>query len=317
MKYIIESEKKIEVRADYDVVVAGGGFAGVAAAVSAARMGANVLLIEREYMLGGLGTLGLITIYEPIDDGLGHQVAFSMAEELLRLSIKHGWEGDYCDAWLEDKPYEAKRDQRFRVRFNANVCAILMEQLLLESGVKLLYGTTVSAVHMEGDKIKALIVENKAGRYAVGCKTVVDVTGDADIVKYACGKTARFGPGNILACWHYEFVDNEFLIRKKGAAEIQGKKPAEGEANKVKRYSGIEDLTDIAIDAHESILEYFLKNGNVTPRHALTAVATIPQVRMTRRICGEYTMDISEVHKRFEDSIGMCGNWRKTEDVRG
>ena len=71
----------------HSVIVAGGGIAGIAAALAAAREGADVLLIEREFLLGGLATLGLVTIYLPLCDGRGHQVSFGIAEELFRLSI--------------------------------------------------------------------------------------------------------------------------------------------------------------------------------------------------------------------------------------
>ena len=85
-----------------DVLIAGGGVAGVAAALSAARAGAKVTLIEREYALGGLATLGLITYYLPLCDGMGRQVSFGLAEELLRLSISQGAEGEYPQEWFEN-----------------------------------------------------------------------------------------------------------------------------------------------------------------------------------------------------------------------
>ena len=66
-----------------DVAVAGGGVAGIAAALSAARAGAKVALIERGFTLGGLATAGLVTIYLPLCDGKGRQVSFSLAEELF------------------------------------------------------------------------------------------------------------------------------------------------------------------------------------------------------------------------------------------
>ena len=88
---VIESEKKISIYNNYDVVVCGGGVAGVSAALSASRAGAKTLLIEREFALGGLSTLGLIVIYLPLCDGKGRQVSFGIAEELLRLSVKYGY----------------------------------------------------------------------------------------------------------------------------------------------------------------------------------------------------------------------------------
>ena len=71
----------------YDVAVVGGGVAGVAAALAAARNGLRVVLIEKTVLLGGLATNGMIYIYLPICDGFGHQVSFGIAEELLKLSI--------------------------------------------------------------------------------------------------------------------------------------------------------------------------------------------------------------------------------------
>ena len=92
----------------YDTVVVGGGVAGIAAALSARRSGASVLLLEREYSLGGLATLGLVTIYLPICDGMGHQVSFSIAEELLRLSMSLGHEAKYPTPWIEGGSFEEK-----------------------------------------------------------------------------------------------------------------------------------------------------------------------------------------------------------------
>ena len=96
----LEEKLNTKILAKCDVLVAGGGFAGISAALSAARCGAKVILCEREFALGGLATLGLITIYLPICDGEGNQVSFGIAEELFRLSIKHGYQDMYPKAWL-------------------------------------------------------------------------------------------------------------------------------------------------------------------------------------------------------------------------
>ena len=86
--FITEKERQTPVKGSYDVAVVGGGIAGASAALASARQGKKTLLIEREYLLGGLGTLGLVAIYLPLCDGNGTQVSYGIAEELLRLSVK-------------------------------------------------------------------------------------------------------------------------------------------------------------------------------------------------------------------------------------
>ena len=103
---------------NYDIAVCGGGIAGISAALAAAREGKKVILFEKEYMLGGLGTAGLVTIYLPLCDGMGHQVSFGIAEELLRLSIKYGAEAKYPENWLDGIGTKTENDKRFQVRYN-------------------------------------------------------------------------------------------------------------------------------------------------------------------------------------------------------
>ena len=146
-----------------EVLVAGGGFAGISAALSAARQGADVTLVEREYILGGLGTAGIVTLYLPLCDGMGKQVSFGIAEELFRLSIKYGAEDKYPTAWLEPGNEELRKKQRFEVQYIPHLFALLEEKLLIENGVKILYGTCVCSVAMDGKKISSVIVENKSG----------------------------------------------------------------------------------------------------------------------------------------------------------
>ena len=114
-----------------DVLVCGGGFAGIAAALAAARQGKKVMLLEKQYMLGGLATAGLITIYLPLCDGLGRQVSFGLAEELLRLSVKDNLiEAKNPVHWFNDYDTETRaKSERYEVRFNAQYFALLAENL--------------------------------------------------------------------------------------------------------------------------------------------------------------------------------------------
>lgn len=159
--------KEIPILDSCDVLVCGGGFGGISAALAAARLGKRVILLEKQYILGGLGTAGLVTIYLPLCDGVGHQVSFGLAEELLRLSISMGAEDEYPANWLDrtDPAGRTEKDHRFRVRYNPWLFAILAEQELVKAGVKILYGCYAVDAEVREDRIHSVIVEaSPAGR---------------------------------------------------------------------------------------------------------------------------------------------------------
>lgn len=320
---VSENAKQYTVAKEYDVLVAGGGIAGIAAALAAARNGAKTLLIEKMFLLGGLATSGLITVYLPICDGNGRQVSYGIAEELLRLSVKHGhesscgqWEERDAKPWLEGGTIEEKKAKRFQTQFNANLYAILCEQLLLENGVEILYGTSICAAVVEGKKIKAVITENKTGRQAFAAKSFIDATGDADLCHLAGAKTVVFQQGNILASWYYEHQGDAYCLKVLGFSDIPDKYKEDG-APQEKRYTGLtgHELSQMVCDSHANILQDFLKGGGITPGHAIGTIATIPQVRMTRRLDGNYAMCDEEQFTYFEDSIGMIPDWRDAGPV--
>lgn len=305
-----------------DVLVCGGGFAGISAALAAARQGAKVILLEKQYMLGGLGTAGLITIYLPICDGLGHQVCFGIAEELLHLSISMGCEDRYPANWLDsnDPAGRTENDKRFSVQYNAQLFAILAEQLLLKNGVEILYGTYAVSVNKSGDKIDAVITESKSGREAIRCRSVVDATGDCDIALFAGAATENFKQGNVLAAWYYSHGNQGYKLNKLGAADIpEEQKTTETKLEMLapKRFGGLNgaELSEMMQMSHASTLNSVKKLRCADPAHVPVTIATTPQIRMTRRIVGEYTMHDNEMHKSFPDSIGMVPDWRKRGPV--
>lgn len=302
---------------NYDVIVCGGGFAGISAALAATRQNKKVLLIERQFMLGGLATAGLVTIYLPLCDGMGNQVSFGIAEELLRLSIKHGCEDRYPENWLDNIGTRTENDKRFMVRFNAQFFAILAEQLLVKEGVDILYGTYISAVHMTDNKIDSIIVENKTGRVAYGAVSVVDATGDADIAHFCDAPTDTFKQGNVLAAWCY-FVDKSgYDLNCMGFCDVPDEEKTEqnpGEKPLVqRRFAGLdgEELSEMTILSHKQILDYSADKRKNDNSFWPVTIATIPQIRMTRKIIGEYTLSHTESHTEFADSIGMVSDWKK------
>ncbi len=300
---------------NYDIAVCGGGFAGISAALAAAREGKKVILFEKEYMLGGLGTAGLVTIYLPLCDGMGHQVSFGIAEELFRLSIKYGAEAKYPENWLDGIGTRTEKDKRFQVRYNAQVFAILAEQLLTESGVDIMYGSYVIGVNVSEGRINSLSVVNKSGITDYYVKSVVDATGDADIAEFAGAPTDTYKPGNIIAAWYYFTENGKYDLKILGNSHVQKNLPEDDELRRLfdKRFGGIdaEEISEMVQSSHKLVLNNWLERREKDESSVISTIATIPQLRMTRRIIGEYTLGLDEMHKRFEDSIGMVSDWRK------
>ena len=314
MEYISEN-LKTPVAKKCDVLVAGGGIAGISAALAAARSGAKTILLEKQFMLGGLGTCGLVTIYLPLCDGLGNQVSFGIAEELLMMSIKHGADAKYPKPWLENGTKEEKAKRRFEVQYNPYLFAILAEKLLLKEGVEIMYGTSACSAVCDGGKIKNIVIENKSGRSAVEVKSVVDCTGDADVAYLAGAECAKYSYKNILAAWYYYTDKNGgFRLKMRGVAD-EADNPVEKLVDKTFEAVENDELCEMTYLSHESIYSDFVKHWENDKSYALTSLATIPQVRMTRRIVAEYDLDLADDHKKFDDSVGMFSSWRKAGSV--
>lgn len=303
----------------YDVAVCGGGFAGISAALAAAREGKKVILFEKEYMLGGLGTAGLVTIYLPLCDGFGRQVSFGIAEELLKLSVTYGAEAGYPENWLDNIGSRTERDKRYQVQYNPQVFAVLAEKLLIKNGVDILYGSYVVAADTENGKITKLYVENKSGRIACQIRSVVDATGDCDIAKFAGVPTETFKQGNVLAAWYYFANDNGQHLQMVGASDIPDEERTGNEEKPLikRRFSGLDgkELSEMVCLSHQTTLDHWLKLRETDKNAVISTIATIPQIRMTRKIVGEYELSHTELHTYFEDSIGMVSNWKKRGPV--
>ncbi len=300
-----------------DVLVAGGGVAGIAAALAAARQGKKVVLTERGFVLGGLATAGLITIYLPLCDGYGRQVSFGLAEELLKLSIR-----DFCDGkrgvknWLTEHPDDREtraKGHRYEVNLNPHLFAIAAEQALLKEGVTILYGTVAVGAVRDGERISHILFENKSGRRAVTVDAVVDATGDCDIAHFAGVPTQLTEAGNKLAAWYYYHGKSGYDLRMIGMVDISD----EEEAAQVKslgdtRFTGVDgdEVSRFNIMAHAALLRDFKERRTGDDTYQPVNIATIPQLRMTRRLIGAYALDEAEAHLTAPDSIGMVSDWR-------
>lgn len=305
-----------------DVLVCGGGFGGIAAALAAARQGKRVILLEKQYLLGGLGTLGLITYYLPLCDGCGRQVSFGIAEELLRLSLSLGSEEMYPDNWLDpnDTAHRTENDKRFQVRYNPYTFALLVEELLVKAGVHILYGSYAVGVSCEDARIQAVMIENKSGRQAITAKSVVDATGDCDIARFVGAPTDTFKQGNLLAAWYYSLGKHGYRLNCVGFADIPDEHKTDEDRERTKhleRFEALEgeELSQMMQKSHAFLFRDYLDKRQEDETVIPTTLASIPQVRMTRKLVGEYSLHDTEMHTYFEDSIGMVSDWRKRGPV--
>lgn len=169
-KFYTEPERKLPVAGKTEVLVAGGGPAGFAAAVSAARAGARTMLIEQQGDVGGVATTGLMSHWTGNTEG-------GFYEELLERS-------------RDDQKKGTKEFSRQII--NPEKLKTVMLEMLEEAGVDLMLYTTASDVIMQGTELKGIIIESKSGREAVLADIIIDASGDGDIA-YKAGVPYKKG----------------------------------------------------------------------------------------------------------------------------
>ena len=175
------------------MLVVGGGPAGTAAAIAAARLGADVLLVERYNHLGGLSTGGLVIWIDRMSDWAGQHIIRGFAERA------HGSAAEGRDPGTASAPTGAPRMPRSAAYWAQRTAAFhgivtwsptidpealktLSMQMVSEAKVRLLLHAWAAAPILEGNVVKGAIFESKEGRHAILAKVVIDTTGDADLI---------------------------------------------------------------------------------------------------------------------------------------
>ncbi len=167
MTNYIEESNKIPEIASVDVLVCGGGPAGLGASIRAARLGVSVMIVESLGCLGGIATAGMMSHWGGRSSSKVMQEIFSLTYEKAK---DIGWDnnsGCGTDAIYHD------------------VQKIVLEEMMLKDNIRVLYHTMVCKAVVENDTIIGVIVENKSGRGFIRAKRVVDATGDGDVAASA------------------------------------------------------------------------------------------------------------------------------------
>lgn len=303
-------------------VVAGAGYAGVAAALAAARAGRRTALVEKTILPGGLGTSGLVNIYLPLCDGCGRQVLFGLAEELLKAAVLYGPE-DLPPGW-GGQPGE--RRGRYLVRFAPGACVLALDELLVAAGVDVWYDTVVTGVRMDAARIDALAVFNKSGHGELSADVFVDATGDADLAA-AAGAPCVTG-SNRLSIWAGQasmWRARESVGKDDGAllvdmVRLGANDAGEGHPEEEPLMEGIDGrgVTDYVLRSRRLLRCHFAKvqaKVGRTTEYPLY-LPTMAQYRTTRRIAGRTTLRAEDVNRPgIPDAVGLIPSWRQAGRV--
>lgn len=304
----INYSKSVPVKKQYDVIVCGGGVAGVAAAVSSAKNGLSTLLLEKSNILGGLGTLGLINLFVPMCNGRGKQIIFGLAEKWLRMSTELGWD-TIPEDWKNGEP-KIPTGQRYIQRYSPAIFAYQLTEEITKSGTDILFDCMAVDPIMDGSVCKGVITESKGGTAFYPCRILIDTTGDCDVLRRGGIPTVSgenfftFSAKMVTldGCKHAleaGDISRIYSTISGGGINLFG----DNQPDNVPRWSGLcaEEVTDYIVRNHLLILEK-LKTTDRKSREIVTTPG-MPQFRTTAHIKGDYSLKVSDAYRHFDDSV--------------
>jgi hypothetical protein len=340
MATVRESARDIPIVREVDVVVAGGGPAGFAAATAAARLGARVVLVERYGCLGGLATGGMVLYMDGLFNKAGERVMGGIPWEAMeRLRAMNG----------------LGLDAPTRIHVDSELLKVVADALCTEAGAELRFHSWVANTWVEDDTVQGVIVETKAGRQAIRAKVCIDATGDGDVAALA-GATFETGRQRIGLNLKMGGIDRDrFLaferdhpeqaralrarVREMGGFPLRPNTTPDSDAGVYwinilgladragggKDEGSVHDIFDGALDALSvedlTFAEVTLRKGLVATidlyrqsvpgfeNAHLLAFASQLGVRDSRRITGLHKLSREDMlsQRRFDDAIGTSG----------
>jgi hypothetical protein len=346
---IAEPGRTTPLYGEYEVVVLGGGPAGIASAIAAGRTGRSTILLERYGFLGGAGTAAGLSTFcglHAFVHGEHLQVIHGIADDILdRLRAMDG---------LND-PHLTVRDQILAQAYDISAFKIAADELIAEAGVHVLFHSLgVGSVMADADRIDALLVETKSGRFAIRGQIFIDASGDGDLAAWS-GAPYELGdgagnmlypstmfringvdPGKAGKAWELipDLMDEaegrgRRFPRKKPIVRPQ-RNPIEWRANltQIKNPDGTavsgvdaDQLSYGEVEGRRQCWDVFSFIREVTPGFEDAYIVEIaPQIgiRETRRFVGEYVLSKDDILgcRDFDDTIGVNG-WPVEAHIKG
>ncbi len=313
----------------FGIIVVGGGFAGAAAAISAAREGSDVLLIEKYNCLGGAAVFNLINPFMPFSTKM---------PDGSRLSLSDGLFTEILDKLEKVGGLRARTiDPVFEVEYLKQV----LNNMAREAGVNLLFGVQLTDAEVSDGVIKGVTVSGVSGKHTFTADTFIDATGDANL-SFIAGAEYRLGrDGDSLCqpmtlCFRLADVDPEkFIEQKKDITPLYKKLKADGKISNPREDvlifrtitdsiihfnttrvikhdpTDVFDVTEAELIARDQVFEMldFLKS-NFSAFENAKLIQTGIQIgaRESRMIIGEHILTKDEImaSTKFEDGIAAC-----------
>ena len=331
--------REMSVEREYDLVVAGAGPAGCAAAICAARLGADVLLLEATGCLGGMATSGLVTAFDPMANGERMIVGGFMGELVETM-----WERGYIPSGVTPN-YWRKLYHRW-TPFHPEGLKLVLDELAADAGVEVrLFTRAIDAdVDSTAGHVRGVIAHNVEGYRYIPAKTFIDATGDAilaDLCGAPCREAGRDTPTPMPPTLCSLFAGIDWTVAAEGRADkLPGEQAALERAfaevilsQPDRHLPGMwkigdrlgylnaghlfgtnalrcEDLTKAMVLGRKLVSEYLTFYRRYIPgcqEMELVSTAALLGVRESRRIVGEYelTLDDYMARRQFTDQIGV------------
>jgi hypothetical protein len=312
-----------------DVLVVGAGSAGIAAAVAAARRGADVLLVERYGFVGGLATFGLINLLLTLDDGCGNQVIAGLCQEVVdRLSARGDARAPEASEWgaTDATAVEPWREWgliwgappdvvRYSVAFDPEAFCDVALDLLREAGARLRLHSWCAHAYAPDGRIEAVVLESKRGREVVQPRVVIDASGDGDVM-VAAG--APFASTTIPPHLWFRMGG----IDPDAAASVGFRTTAPGRVlvpwgplGRRVDPTDPDDLTAAELECRDEVRAAVAHIRETQPDAWLDDIAKLIGITESRRLVGDYVLEKSDGDRRFADAIARTGHWTRREVV--